>query len=289
MKIKAAFSPKYYADTPTASMRKLPLVAREVERLGYAELVDPGSIDPALLYKLHLPEYVEAFLSGEGYLASSQGWPWTPQIRDGVLAIQAGQLTAARSALQDGIAANIGQGFHHAEYRCGSGFCTFNGLALVAQEMPDKKVFVFDCDQHGGNGTEEFTRRLPNLFNFTINGTSFRCANNERSVCKTLPPITKKFHLYLKALQEGFAAAEQWRPDLVIYQAGADPHIYDPLGTLGMTTEQMLQRDQTVFAFFRQKNIPLFFVLAGGYQEPIESKLLPLHVNTFRAAFEAYN
>jgi acetoin utilization deacetylase AcuC-like enzyme len=288
MKIKTCFSPRYYADTPAASMRKLPIVAHEVEKLGYAELVDPGTIDPAILRKLHLPEYVDSFLTGEGYLATSQGWPWTEEIREGVLAIQAGQLVAAQNAFTHGIAANIAQGFHHAGYRCGSGYCTFNGLALVAQELPAKKVFVLDCDEHGGNGTADFTQRLSNLFNFTINGTKFSCLDNERSICKTLPRITKKFELYLKALQEGFATIERWRPDIIIYEAGADPHIHDPLGSLGMTTEQMLQRDRTVFTFCRKSRIPVFFVLAGGYQEPIETELLPLHANTFRAAFEAY-
>jgi hypothetical protein len=43
-----------------------------------------------------------------------------------------------------------------------------------------------------------------------------------------------------------------------------------------------------VFAHFHQCGTPLFFVLAGGYQTPIEEKLLPLHLNTFRAAFNEY-
>jgi hypothetical protein len=34
--------------------------------------------------------------------------------------------------------------------------------------------------------------------------------------------------------------------------------------------------------------IPVFFVLAGGYQEPIDTKLVPLHLNAFRAAFDTH-
>ncbi len=60
---------------------------------------------------------------------------------------------AAEMALQKGIAANVAQGFHHAVYEYGGSFCTFNGLAFVAQQNPNKKIFVLDCDQHGGNGT----------------------------------------------------------------------------------------------------------------------------------------
>ena len=269
-------------------MRKLPVVARAVEAAGYAELVDPGTLDASVLKRLHSEDYVTSFLSGQGRLASSQGWAWTPAIRDGVLAINAGQLLAAKNAFDCGIAANIGQGFHHAGYRSGAGFCTFNGLALVAQEYPAKRVFVLDCDEHGGNGTEEYSARLENLFNYTISGTDFGCRGGQRSVCRTLPPVTKNFDPYLDALQDAFAQIQRWSPDLIIYQAGADPHLGDPLGSLGMTTEQMRSRDQTVFEFCRKSGIPTFFVLAGGYQEPIETKLAPLHVATFAAAWEAY-
>ena len=77
---------------------------------------------------------------------------------------------------------------------------------------------------------------------------------------------------------------KDWEPALVIYQAGADPHIDDPLGSLGMTTEQMAYRDKKVFKFMLENKVPVLFVLAGGYQEPIEELLVPLHANTFKEA-----
>lgn len=289
MKIKTCYSNKYYAETPTASMRKLPIVAEMVESEGYAELIDPGTIDVKKLRRLHAPKYVDAFLSGEGALACSQGWNWTERIRDGVLAINAGQLVAAENAFRCGIAANIAQGFHHAGYFSGEGFCTFNGLALVAQEFSDKKVFVLDCDEHGGNGTEEFTHHLPNLFNYSINGSRFGCeGKSARSVSRTLRAVTRNFEPYLEALIDAFGKIQDFAADLIIYQAGADPHIDDPLGRLGMTTEQMFERDRIVFEFCRESRIPTMFVLAGGYQKPIEEKLAPLHAATFAAAFNEY-
>ena len=89
-------------------------------------------------------------------------------------------------------------------------------------------------------------------------------------------------------LHAGFDWIRRWQSDLLIYQAGADPHLDDPLGTLGMTTAQLFERDQEVFRFCKASRLPTFFVLAGGYQEPLEEKLVPLHVNTFRAAHEIY-
>ena len=64
-----------------------------------------------------------------------------------------------------------------------------------------------------------------------------------------------------------------------------DCHIDDPLGSVGLSTEEMKERDRMVFEFLRVQNkIPTMFVLAGGYQEPIEEKLVPLHVGTFEEA-----
>ena len=286
---KACYSAKYFALTPTASMLKLKPVAEAVAAAGYATLIDPGVIDLEKLRQLHHPSYVDAFVAGEQPLASSPGWGWTPEIRDGVLAIQAGQLVAARHALTEGIAANIAQGFHHAGYWRGANFCTFNGLALIAQEFPDKKIFVLDCDEHNGDGTAEFTLRLPNLFNYSICGAHWRFDVNDRSVLAALPPLGGVFASYRTALHAAFDAITKWKPDLVLYQAGADPHEDDPLGSLEMTTEQLYERDRLVFQFCWQNQMPVCFVLAGGYQTPIETRLVPLHVNTFKAAAEVFN
>jgi len=288
-KIAACFSEVYFAATPTASMRKLPLVAHETVSRGYTRLVDPGLFDPAKLMRLHDPQYVYSFLSGKGRLASSQGWGWTPQIRDGVLAINAGQIKGAELALQEGVAANVAQGFHHATYERGNGYCTFCGLALVAQEFKDLKVGVLDCDQHQGNGTAEFTQRLPNLFNWTIFGTTFGAPEFERSINRPLRSCTNHFETYRNALQEGLDQMERWKVDLLLYQAGADPHIDDPYGSLGLTSGQLRERDRLVFQFAKDHSIPILFVLAGGYQEPIESKLIPLHVATFEEAVDAFS
>ncbi|MFN0069102.1 MAG: histone deacetylase [Limisphaerales bacterium] len=287
-RITAFFSRRYAARTPTASMRKLGPVARAAQKAGYVALHDPGSLDPGLLRRLHAPEYVDGYLKGEEPHAGSAGWDWTSQIRDGVLAMNAGQLAAARTALAEGIAVNVAQGFHHATPASGGCYCTFNGLALVAQEFPDLTVAVLDADAHGGNGTGEFTERLPNLRNFTINGSAFGCPENEPSVVRTLREVSLDFAPYEAALREAFDQVLSWKTDLMIYQAGVDPHEDDPLSRMGMTTGQMALRDRLVFEFTRREKLPVFFVLAGGYQTPIRTKLVPLHLLTFQAAWEAY-
>ncbi len=53
--------------------------------------------------------------------------------------------------------------------------------------------------------------------------------------------------------------------DVLLYQAGADPHIDDPLGGW-LTTEQLRERDRSVFQTCRERGIPVAWNLAGGYQ-----------------------
>jgi hypothetical protein len=206
--IPTCFSDTYSADTPTASMTKLAPVARAAELAGYVRLHDPGLIDRDKLRSLHDPAYVWAVITGKGPFASAMGWEWTPQIRNGVLAINAGMIEGARMAMETGIAANVAQGFHHAKPERGWYFCTFNGLALVAQEFPQKRIFVLDCDEHCGDGTAEFTKKLPNLFNFSINGTNWGMHESERSICRHLNPVKDDFTPYRNALEEAFKKAD---------------------------------------------------------------------------------
>ncbi|MEI6269080.1 MAG: hypothetical protein WCP01_09395, partial [Methylococcaceae bacterium] len=75
-----------------------------------------------------------------------------------------------------------------------------------------------------------------------------------------------------------------------LYQAGADPHIDDPLGGW-MTTLQLYQRDMIVFKTAREMNLPVAWNLAGGYQRDENGELLPvlqIHDNTMKACLSTY-
>lgn len=285
--LKACYSPRYYAQTHTNSMEKLTAVAEVLRARNMVELVDPGLIDVEVLRKLHHPQYVDAFLSGESAFATIQGFkPWNEQLRDAILSVQAGQLLGAQIAMKEGIAANIAQGFHHASYESGAAYCTFNGLALVAKQFPEKRIFVLDCDQHGGDGTAIFSNRLSNLINFGIFGIRFGCKAGERSLTRYIHPKQGNFDLYREAIFEAFQYASHRDTDLIIYQAGMDCHQHDKYGSKWLTTELLFERDQLVFDMAKKMKIPLLFVLAGGYQA-LEA-LVPLHVNTFKAANAIY-
>jgi acetoin utilization deacetylase AcuC-like enzyme len=160
--VPSAFSESYFSNTRTPSMRKLPLVAKRAAEAGFAALVEPQPATRNDLDRIHAPTYVHSILTGKGPLSQCAFGYWSEDYRDGVLAIN------------------------------GGGYCTFNGLALVAALNPRTKVFVLDCDEHGGDGTAAFTKILPNLFNFSICGASMGAYEGPRSIVRTgSRPATK--------------------------------------------------------------------------------------------------
>lgn len=286
--LHVCYSAQYFAHTPSNSMEKLALVAEALSQYDYVRFYEPEELDVAMLKQLHEASYVEAFLTGEPRkLATIQGFkPWNAQLKDAVLAVNAGQLKAAELAFKHGLAANIAQGFHHASPDFGCAYCTFNGLALVAQQFPDKRIFVLDCDQHGGNGTAEFVLKMPNLYNFSIYGQAFGCGSYTRAETRHIHQTQGSFTEYQQAIHEGFAAAKAWGADLIIYQAGMDCHQDDPHGSTWFSRDLIEQREQLVFGLAKNSQIPMMFVLAGGYQQL--AQLIPLHVRTFEIAQAVY-
>ena len=181
-------------------------------------------------------------------------------------------MSAARHVLEHGgVAASPTSGFHHAHWDHGGGFCTFNGLLVTALAMRAEgraqKIAIIDCDQHFGDGTEGIIRalKLRGIQHFTAGG-SFHRAHQVKEFFRVLRQVCERAN----------------ECDLVLFQAGADPHIKDPLGGW-LTTAQLRERDEIVFSTVTK---PLVWNLAGGYQEEPDGsipKVLEVHANTVRA------
>lgn len=185
-------------------------------------------------------------------------------------------LTAARWALaaRTAVAAPV-SGFHHAHHRAGGGFCTFNGLMVAAlalqAERPGLRIGILDYDYHYGDGTDDILekKRAPGIIHVSA-GEHWSRPEQADAFLEVIPT-------HLTAMADC---------DLVLYQAGADPHIDDPLGGF-LTTTQMARRDWRVFHGLRERGIAVAWVLAGGYQTPL-SNVVDLHVNTMRAVLAVH-
>ncbi len=255
--------------------RSRPVIARHIQ----IESFDPAS--DAILCGAHDPTYVQGVLSGK----IANGFGNTSSEISKSLRYTVGSVVAAathvlttpnRSGLH--VAVSPTSGFHHAGYDFGGGFCTFNGLLAAAIHAHAlglaKRILILDLDQHRGNGSEDIIEKLGIDYVDHITATrSYRTAK-QALACADL------------SANEAVRAGKY---GLVLYQAGADMHVDDPLGGL-LTTGQMIQRDRLVFQGCAKHGIPLAFTLAGGYQRDESGGIAPvlaLHRNTMTECINA--
>lgn len=284
--LRMFYSPTYAPEGEPLYAR-LAVAARKLQASGLVEVQHPFSLDRNLLRGLHADSYLDAFHRGIEPLASSQGIPWSLQIREATYAMLSGQIAAVRHAWVHGIAMNLARGFHHAVFERGSGYCALNGLAFVAHVWPTMKVFVIDCDEHGGNGTEEYAARLNNLFNASMFGTRFGCNGHDRSWPFEVRLRRDGSRAHLRALEQVDALLARHAPELILYQAGADSHERDPKSLSDFEDHNLVERDLEVFSMARRRGIPIVFVVAGGYQ--MATEIARINEATVRCALKIYS
>lgn len=259
------------------SAEKPALVVADLLAAGIPLAIEPPA--PATLAQLaraHDPAYVEAVLAcarDNGFGERSREVARSLPLTSGAM------LTAARLALARGVAFAPCSGFHHAGFARGGGFCTFNGLLVAAlgllAEGAVRRVAILDCDMHWGDGTAEILRR-----------------QGERRVLH----LTAGEHFSRRSQAPAFfgwlarALERCAEVDLVVYQAGADPHVDDPLGGL-LCDEELARRDAQVFEALARAGVPVAWNLAGGYQRAPDGgipKVLAIHRRTALACLAAF-
>jgi acetoin utilization deacetylase AcuC-like enzyme len=285
-------------------MQKFQLVADAAAGFPDIRIEAPAPLSAEQLRCVHTDAYIDAVRTGEPRaLAESQKFPWSAQLWPSVLLTAGGALAAARRALEDGVSAALASGFHHAHADHGEGFCTFNGLVVAAELLRAaarvQRVAVLDLDLHYGNGTASLCEQRPWLFNCSIYGNDYfqneafrdvetrRHRDGENHVSFALAGGSGRAELQA-ALERGMdAILAHARPDLLLYQAGADPYREDPYSPLDLDHEDLRERDRRVFAWAKREGLPVAWVLAGGYTPEI-GKVVDVHVGTFRAALDVH-
>ncbi|MFO0618981.1 MAG: hypothetical protein U0414_40710 [Polyangiaceae bacterium] len=234
------------------------------------DLVEPAPASAEELSLAHDPSFVRDVLEGR---ARNGFGSCSAEIARSLPYTTGSMLSAARHVLRHGGAACAPcSGFHHASYRRAAGYCTFNGLMVTACALKRgglaRRVGIIDCDQHYGDGTEAILDELRArdwVRHFTA-GREYSRPQQAEEFLDRLPRVV----------------AEMSDCDVVLYQAGADPHVDDPLGGW-LTTEQLRERDARVFGALEAHGVPVVWNLAGGYQtEPDGSipRVLEIHDNT---------
>lgn len=199
-----------------------------------------------------------------------------------------GTLLAAEIALERGLACSTAGGTHHAFPDRGAGFCLINDLAVTAQHLINSgkicKVLIVDLDVHQGDGTAFIFQNNDSVYTFSMQcqqNFPFRKQQSDLDVYLNKGDGDEEF---MKLLQEHLPfVLKTFQPDLVLYDAGVDPHESDSLGYLDMTDLGLMKRDRYVLDTILKQGIPCATVIGGGYDKCLD-ELAKRHTIIHRAA-----
>ena len=297
MRPPLVYHPAYSAPLPSSHrfpMAKFRLLAEHLQRLDLlrpAQLHQPLPVPRRWLELVHGRPYHEAFARGQLTAAAERriGLPaTTPLVQRSWLAV-GGTVLTARLALQHGLACHLAGGTHHAFPDYGSGFCIFNDLAIAARvllaEGAVRQLLVVDLDVHQGDGTAAIFAGDSRVFTFSAHAASNFPLRKQSSDLDLPLADGLEDEAYLAAIGALLPdLLEQVRPDLVLYNAGVDPHRSDRLGRLCLSDLGLLQRDRLVLEACLRRRIPVASVIGGGYDAL--PNLVERHALVVRAASE---
>ncbi|MBV8475268.1 MAG: histone deacetylase [Acidobacteria bacterium] len=322
---KLVYSDDYYLPIgahvfPAEKYRRIHQRLIETRVAEASDFLNPRPASDQDVMLVHTPDYVKKLKTGT--LSPREELvmeiPYSPELVHAFWLAAGGSILAADCALKDGIACNIGGGFHHAFPDHGEGFCMIHDVAIAIRRMQrDGKLgraMTVDCDVHQGNGTAAIfaSKRMsagalpsdsgPALGSSAktnlgaVNDVFTISLHQENNYPLSKPPSTIDVNLpdqtgddeYLgwldNALSSGLRA---FAPELMCYIAGADPYREDQLGGLALTMEGLKKRDRLVFEVSKARQIPIMVTFAGGYARAVEDTV-QIHCNTIAAAVEVF-
>ncbi len=290
------FHPDYVAPLPPGHRFPMPKFKLLCDRLLQdgvitpAQIYQPGEPPPQWLELVHQPDYVRAYREGNLDAKAQRriGLPWSPALVQRTSTAVGGTILTAKLALEYGLACNTAGGTHHAFPDYGSGFCIFNDLAIAARVLQHhgrvKRLLILDLDVHQGDGTAWIFRQDDSVFTFSMHCADNFPARKQISDLDVALPCGLEDGAYLRCLAQYLPdLLSQVKPDLVLYDAGVDPHRDDRLGKLSLTNTGLYDRDYLVLDTCVLAAYPVACVIGGGYSESMED-LVFRHSLLHRAA-----
>lgn len=244
---------------------------------------------------VHDPNFVNGYLLGtlDAFAQRRIGLPWSDALVIRTMTAVGGTILTARLALEHGVAVNSAGGTHHAFPAFGSGFCIFNDFAIAArvlmQELLVSRVLIVDLDVHQGDGTAFIFAQDPTVFTFSMHcEKNFPYRKQASNLDVPLSVGTTDADYLLTLAQTLPKMLDTFMPDLVLYNAGVDPHQEDALGKLALTDVGIFQRDSYVLEACARRKLPIACVIGGGYDPNLEA-LVQRHTSLYRSAQQVFH
>ncbi|MGB9836194.1 MAG: histone deacetylase [Candidatus Saccharicenans sp.] len=278
------------------AVKKYRLLFERVVGLGAGprDFIEPKPATEDDLLLVHTPKYVKKVMSGTLSSLELQALelPFSEEVVRFFTLMTGGTMATLEEALKNRLAFHIGGGFHHAFPDHGEGFCLFNDVAIAIEKAKREgkinRAMIVDADLHQGNGTAFIFRKKDYVFTFSIHQMDIYPSEKPESDLDVGLWSGDDDAAYLAALKAHIPRIyEEFRPDVVVYIAGADPFRHDRLSGLDISKEGLKKRDQIVLDHALRLNIPVAVVLGGGYASEIEDTV-DIHFNTVRAAVRAW-
>ncbi len=282
--------------------QRLVQVMAHLQRTGLLSELQRPSWQPASLDRVgrvHTPEYLHQLKSfaeaGGGYLD-----PDTPSSgRSYEVALKAAG--AVCDAVQRVVSGEQRRAFclirppgHHALADAAMGFCLLNHVAIAARvaidELGLERVLIIDWDVHHGNGTQAIFWEDPAVGYLSIHrwpffpGTGAADETGSGAGLGTTLNIPVEFPTerseYLALFRAGLERmADKMRPQLVLISAGFDSHRDDPIGSLGLETEDFITLTESVVEVANtHAGGRIVSVLEGGYNPGVLAGCVEVHV-----------
>ena len=281
-KVKLVFSYHYYIGISTSNayqsfdiMKYKTIRDRLIEEklIRRKDILIPKKVSYEDMARVHDEDYLKKIKDpsvAAQLLRITDVDPWDSYILDFFRTVAGGTIFAMEYVIKhNGIAFNLGGGFHHAQRDRAAGFCLINDVAIAIEKMRLRydlsRILIIDLDYHQGDGNLEFYRNDSDIFTFSMHASKWTEVKKETNIDILLPQNIVG-NEYLQMLKSNLMAVfDSFNPELVIYIAGSDPYEHDTLCGLNLSRGEMLERNLFVANFVKIKSLPLLVVAGGGY------------------------
>jgi len=299
--MRVSYSDGYFVPLPEGHpfpMAKFPALHRLLLReaiIRPGDVVTPRQAEWSDLLRVHTAQYLSTLSAGtlSKQAERRMGLPWSKRlVVRSRLAVQ-GTMNTAMMALEDGIAANLAGGTHHAFPGHGEGFCVLNDVAVAIRMLKQscwiRRALVIDLDVHQGNGTAAIFRDDPDVFTFSMHGAKNYPFEKPPSTLDVPLPDATTDAAYLETLRQHLPSVlDHAAPDLVFYLAGIDVMANDRYGRMALSRDGLHARDRFVLETIQARAFPVALLLSGGYAETPELTA-DLHAVAYREAHRVYS